>query len=159
MNKFTTKNGNTIEFVENKKYALYNGEESTNKWFIKTFGCKCIRIFSNKVIQIDNNIYISGKITVGRIINEFCKFEKHEEYDYISNKGYGQITSDIKESIISKEGSFIISKISYNQIKNCNILSISQMKINYPNLNLEKFKVFESDFDEYYKSLHYNSNN
>lgn len=104
-----------------------------------------------KAIRTFESIYIKKPFKVEDVIKVVCSFEKGEDdYDIISNAGYGQTSSIIRRSIVGKKG---IYKVSPDCIEDINIKSLSEFSKDYPKFNRKNYEALMNAVDDFYNNL------
>lgn len=104
-----------------------------------------------KAIRTAESIYIQTPFMVEDVIKVICSFEKGEDdYDIISNAGYGQTSSMTRRSIVGKEG---IYKVSPDCIEDISIKSLLDFKKDYTNFNRKNYESLMKAVDDFYDTL------
>ena len=88
------------------------------------------------------------------VIEIICNFEKGEDdYDVISNAGYGWAASATRRSIVGKKG---IWKVSPDYISDIVIKPLSSFKKDYPKFNRKNYELLMETIDNFYENLRNN---
>lgn len=107
-----------------------------------------------KAIRAAESIYIETPFMVKDVIEVICNFEKGEDdYDIISNAGYGQTSSMTRRSIVGKKG---IWKISPDCIEDITIKPLSYFSKDYPKFNRKNYELLMEAVDSFYENLRNN---
>lgn len=135
---------------ETKSAFLVNGMTIEEFW--DTFVCKGVEYFEpiieNNYIHAGYTLYINEPFMLKDIIEATCYFEQGEEdYDIISNSGYGETSSYMRRSIVGKEGVYTISKSNINDVE---IKPISEFESDFPNFNRENYFALMDALDNFY---------
>ena len=102
-------------------------------------------------IKTFESIYIKKPFMVEDIIKVVCCFERGEDdYDIISNAGYGQVSSMVRRSIVGKKG---IWKVSPECIEDLTIKPLSDFKKDYPKFNRKNYELLMEAVDNFYDDL------
>lgn len=110
-----------------------------------------------KAIRTAESIYIKTPFVVEDIIKVICSFEKGEDdYDIISNSGYGQTSSITRRSIVGEKG---IYKVSPDCIKDISIKPLKEFSKDYPKFNRKIYETLMNAVDDFYDNLRKNINN
>jgi hypothetical protein len=108
-----------------------------------------------KAIRAAESIYIETPFMVEDVIKVICSFEKGEDdYDIISNAGYGQTSSMTRRSIVGKKG---IYKVSPDCIEGINIKPLLDFKKDYTNFNRKNYESLMKAVDDFYDNLRNNT--
>lgn len=104
-----------------------------------------------KAIRTAESIYIKTPFVVEDVIKVICSFEKGEDdYDIISNAGYGQTSSITRRSIVGKKG---IYKVSPDCIEDISIKPLKEFSKDYPKFNRKIYETLMNAVDDFYDNL------
>ena len=135
---------NNISFHEFwKRYICANTEYEELEFLDKP---KAIRTF--------DSIYIKKPFMVEDVIKVVCSLEKGEDdYDVISNAGYGETSSITRRNIVGKKG---IWKVSPDCIEDITIKPLSDFKKDYPKFNRKNYELLMEAVNNFYENLRSN---
>ena len=140
----------TIQFREGYNNCHIDGEESTDEWWFNKCGIYG-EVDYNEDIIVKNDIIYTKEFNLGFILNHIGRFEANEEYDYITNQGYGQVSNFTRNQILGREGSWIVGKWA----EDLEIKSYEQFAIDYPNFNKQEYQKLIDSLNHYYEIKQY----
>lgn len=137
---------NKIEYRDNEDYPRYNGTLMTPEECIKLYGFDGeFELFSDGLYSINDTTY-TDKSFYDIVMLLGTVHGKVEEYDSIASQGRGYETFYFEKQL---ENTIVIPIVNLDCIKR--IKPLKDLKDDYPNLNIEKYKEFYSCLNEYYK--------
>jgi hypothetical protein len=138
-----------VTFTDGEPYCRFDGILATPEHMEKLCGyCVEWSYYDDNFILDDQHLY-TDETNIYKILEIFGEYKEcTEEYDMISNKGYGQDSHYARKQL---DDSFVILNASY--LKEITIKSMSKFKEDYPFYNHEEYLKIQNSLDFFYDNL------